>query len=323
MDVKRESILEKAVGHPLCEDLKVISAGEGWEDLVDRTVRSGPPPSREAPARKPSRATEAQLGSYMTHELRAPLTSIRSALGLLAMNLEGRLSPEEAETLRLAAKNAERLGGLIDDVMDFSKTRAGRMETSCEALIPEELLDEAVESLRAWAVAKGVRLAKLPSEEPLPRVWADRRRTVQALTNLVSNAIKFTPAGGRVELSARVGRHQHAGTIQFRVKDTGPGIPAKDLERVFACFEQSALGAKASHGTGLGLTLAKSMVELMGGRIWAESWPGLGATLCFTLPLVAPNAAKPVNAYPKKPQYSGLLLTLTKRLNSFVAAMFA
>ncbi|TPW19893.1 MAG: Two-component hybrid sensor and histidine kinase regulator [Elusimicrobia bacterium] len=315
--------MDKGYDHPLCSDLKVLPSEHGWEDLVDRSVRSGPALSREAAAEAPSVPSEAQLGSYMTHELRAPLTSVRSALGLLAINLEGRLTPEEAETLRLAARNAERLGGLIDDVMDFTKSRAGRVEVSCEALVPEALLDEAVESLRSWAVAKGVRLGRAAAEEPLPRIWADRRRTVQALTNLLSNAIKFTPAGGRVELSARLGRHHHQGTVQFRVKDTGPGIPAKDLERVFRCFEQSALGMKASSGTGLGLTLAKTMVELMGGRIWAESWPGLGATLCFTLPLVAPCAAKPVQAYPKPLEVSGLLVTLAKRLNSVVAALFA
>lgn len=303
--------MEKGYDHPLCSDLKILPAEHGWEDLVDRS------------APQPTAPTESQLGSYMTHELRAPLTSVRSAIGILAMNLEGRLTPEEAETLRLAARNAERLGGLIDDVMDFTKSRAGKIETSCEALVPEVLLDEAVESLRSWAVAKGVRLGRAQSEEPLPRVWGDRRRTVQVLTNLLSNAIKFTPPGGRVELSARLGRHQHHGTVQFRVKDTGPGIPAKDLEKIFRCFEQSALGLKASSGTGLGLTLAKTMVELMGGRIWAESWPGLGATLCFTLPLVAPCAAKPIDAYPKPIELSGLLVNLAKRLNTVVAALFA
>ncbi|MDE2291528.1 MAG: HAMP domain-containing histidine kinase [Elusimicrobia bacterium] len=318
--MSRETLDKKGYGHPLCRDLKVVSAEKGWEDLV---VREGPGPSREAPAPAPERPTESQLGSYMTHELRAPLTSVRSALGLLQMSLEGRLTPEEAETLRLALRNSERLGGLIDDAMDFTKVRAGRLELCCEALHPESLLDEAVESLRAWAVAKGVRLFRAESAEPLPRVWADRKRTVQVLTNLLSNAIKFTPAGGRVEASARLGRHQHAGSVQFRVKDSGPGIPHQDLERIFRCFEQSALGAKASQGTGLGLTLAKTMVELMGGRIWAESWPGLGATLSFTLPQVARGADRPVQVYRKPLEVGGLLVGLTKRLNTFVGFFFA
>ena len=315
--------MDNAYRHPLCKDLTVIPSSDGWEDLVDRSIRSGPGLSREAAGQTPRQASESQVASYMTHELRAPLTSVRSALSLLDMNLEGRLSTDEKETLRLALRNAERLGGLIDDIMDFAKLRSGKMEVSCEALEPHSLLDEAAQSLSSWALAKGVKLVKADPSEPLPRVWADRRRVVQVLTNLLSNAIKFPPAGGRVELSARLGRYQHAGTVQFRVKDTGPGIPAEDLEKVFRCFEQSALGAKCSQGTGLGLTLARTMVELMGGRIWAESWPGLGATLSFTLPLVADNSRRAVVAYKKPLEMGGLLVGLTRRLNSFVAALFA
>lgn len=315
--------MTKGTKHPLCDDLRVHSADNGWEDLVDRSIHAGPAASRETVVEKPERASENQLAAYVTHELRAPLTSVRSALGLLSMNLEGRLNHEEAETLRLAARNAERLGTLINDIMDFEKIRAGKMELTCEALNSEELLQEALESLSSWAVAKGIRMERVPSEEALPRVWADRKRVVQVLTNLLSNAIKFTPAGGRVELMARKGRHQHSGTIQFRVKDTGPGIPAKDLEKVFRCFEQSALGTKESQGSGLGLTLARTMVTLLGGRIWAESWPGLGATLNFTLPLVARDSKRPVEAYGKPVEMSGLLVGLAKRLNSVVAALFA
>lgn len=315
--------MEKPYNHPLCADLKVVPAENDWEDLVNRSVQAGPAQSRETAPERPERASEAQLASYMTHELRAPLTSVRSALGLLGMNLEGRLNEQETEILAMAARNAERLGTLINDIMDFEKLRAGRMEFTCEALGAEELLDEAAASLNSWAVAKGLRIIKISSEEALPRVWADRRRVVQVLTNLLSNAIKFTPAGGRIEVSARRGRHQHAGTVQFRVKDTGPGIPAKDLDKVFRCFEQSALGAKTAQGSGLGLTLARTMVTLLGGRIWAESWPGLGATLCFTLPMVASNANRPVEAYHKPAEMTGLLVNLSRRLNSVVAAFFA
>lgn len=291
-----------------------------WEDLVDRSAKPVPAPESKAPAQSDP---EKQIASYMTHELRAPLTSIRSALSLLQEQLNGRLAGDEKQILNLAVRNSERLNFLINDILDFGKIRAGKMSVDLEVVRPEELIKDAVDSMRAWAVAKGVKLVLLESEEPLPRVHADRKRTVQVLVNLLSNAIKFTPAYGVIEVAAAPGRHEHLGTVAFKVKDSGPGIPHEDLERIFACFEQSALGAKVSQGTGLGLTLAKAMVELMGGRIWAESWKGLGATFRFTLPIVQSDMARPVRAYPKKTEYHGLLLNLFRRMNSFIAALFA
>ncbi|OGR58409.1 MAG: hypothetical protein A2X36_07245 [Elusimicrobia bacterium GWA2_69_24] len=296
-----------------------------WEDLVDHGSQA--PAPQAAPVTKPSLpaepAKEAAIGSYMTHELRAPLTSIRSALGLLQMSSFDKLSPDERETVVLAIRNADRLDGLINDIMDFSKIQAGKMCMDLEPVAPESLLSDAIDAMRAWAVAKGVRLIRVDSDEPLPRVQADRRRTVQVIINLLSNAIKFTPAGGKVEVSAKLGGHGHAGTVQFRVKDSGPGIPAKDLERIFQSFEQSALGAKMSSGTGLGLTLARAMVELQGGKIWAESWKGLGASFLFTLPILIGTAARPIRPYRKPIEYHGLLSNVFRRLNAFVGALFA
>ncbi|MBI4348853.1 MAG: HAMP domain-containing histidine kinase [Elusimicrobia bacterium] len=274
----------------------------------------------------PAPVTEAEkeqkLASYMTHELRAPLTSVRSALGLLEEQLATRLQPDEQQVLTLAMKNADRLAGLINDILDFSKIQAGKMSMQLETLDPLALLQEAVDSLQAWALARGVRLVRGPSAGGLPRVRGDARRITQVLTNLLSNAIKFTPAGGRVEVSARMGRAEHTGTIVFSVKDTGCGIPQQDLEKIFRCFEQSAEGRKTSNGTGLGLTLAKSMVELQGGRIWAESWKGLGSTFHFTIPIVSEDLAVPVEVYPRSPEYHGLLVDVFRRLNAVVAAFF-
>jgi signal transduction histidine kinase len=276
----------------------------------------------EAPALPQPEDTERKLASHMTHELRAPLTSIRSALGILLMQLGERLAPEERQILQMAVRNSERLDSLINDIMDFSKIRAGKMSVEPAAADPRELIQEAIESLRSWATAKGVRLVRAETDEPAPRVFADRRRTVQVLINLLSNAIKFTPSGGKVEVSAVLGRFDHAGAVLFKVKDTGPGIPAADIERVFRSFEQSALGRKSSQGTGLGLTLAKAMVELQDGRIWAESWKGLGATFLFTLPIHT-GETRPVKLYPEPVRYHGLLTSIYKRLNSVVAALFA
>lgn len=311
-----------AYRHPLCKDLKVIPTASRpvWEDLVDRS-----PKTAQVEAKTPRRLADEKercMSSYMTHELRAPLTSIRSALGILEMQLTSRMTPEDAQILKMALRNADRLNGLIDDIMDYSKLRAGKMSVDAAPVSPEELMQEAAESLRSWAVSKGVRLARADSDEPLPKVYADKRRTVQVLTNLLSNAIKFTPAGGAVEVSAKLGAYEHAGTVVFRVKDTGPGIAPEDLEKIFHSFEQSALGEKSGQGTGLGLTLSKAMVQLQGGRIWAESWRGLGASLLFTAPLVRSDA-RPVRTYPKKIEYHGILVGLYRRMNSIVAALFA
>jgi signal transduction histidine kinase len=232
-----------------------------------------------------------KLGSYMAHELRAPLIAVISALDILKARLSGGLGPRDAQMLEVAVRNSRRLDGLISDILDFEKARSGKLNMRPEALRPEALVDEAFESLQAWALTRGIKFARERAQEPLPSVFADRRRTVQVLVNLLSNAIKFSPAGGRVSVRAEPGRRQDRGLVAFVVKDSGPGIARQDLERIFDCFEQSALGAKASQGTGLGLTLAKIMVERQGGRIWAESWKGLGATFLFTLPQASGDPA--------------------------------
>ena len=297
-----------------------------FEDLVERAAPTprAPAPVQPQPQAPKTLAQELdrKIASYMTHELRAPLTSVRSALGILQMQLEQTLDPEQRQILGMALRNADRLNGLIDDIMDFSKVRAGKMNVDSRPADPRDLIQEAIDSLRSWSVAKGVRLVRTGADEPLPRVHADRKRTIQVLINLLSNAIKFTPTGGKVEISASLGKFEHLGTVVFKVKDSGPGIPHQDLERIFRCFEQSALGTKTSEGTGLGLTLAKAMVELQGGRIWAESWTGLGASFLFTLPILTGDTDKSPAVYPKPVDYHGLLVSMFRRLNSVVAALF-
>lgn len=317
--------------HPLCKDLTVTQTNNEAviEDLVIREAAPVEPFIKEKahpPSFTPKQAEDKkdrQLSAYMTHELRAPLTSIRSALSIMEIQLGSRLAPEEAQILKMAMRNSDRLNSLINDIMDFSKVQAGKMSVEKEALRPEELMQEALDSLRSWAVTKGIRLSRIESEEPLPHVEGDRKRTIEVLTNLLSNAIKFTPQGGKIEISARLGGYDHAGTVAFRVQDSGPGIPADERDTIFRTFEQSALGKKSGNGTGLGLTLSKAMVELMGGRIWAESWKGLGAAFHFTLPIHQKDHARSIRPYPKRIRYHGLLVNITRRLNAVVAALFA
>ncbi|MDE2490048.1 MAG: HAMP domain-containing histidine kinase [Elusimicrobia bacterium] len=302
-----------------------------WEDLVVREPEAGAAPAPvPAPAVKPApaqpykpatRSAHQVQAAYLAHELRAPVTSIRLGLEILSEQILAKLEPDERQMLALAIRNTNRLEGLVDDIMDYSKIAAGKLAIVKDACEVRGLVDEAVDALKAAATAKGVRIVK-DVAPLLPRVSAESRRVVQVLINLLSNAIKFTPTRGTVTVAVVEGAREHQGTLLFKVKDTGPGVPAADLEKVFALFEQSsASNTKAAKGTGLGLTLARAMVELHGGRIWAESWKGLGATFCFTIPIASVDLARPVEVYAEPLEVHGLLAEFGRRFNA-VLAMF-
>ena len=173
------------------------------------------------------------------------------------------------------------------------------------------------------ALSKGIRLVR-EEQSDLPRVSGEAKRLIQVLTNLISNALKFTPARGKVVVSAKRGRYDHEGTVVFRVKDSGPGIAADALERIFAPFARDEEGGKGQiKGTGLGLALSKVLVELHGGKIWAESWPGIGAEFYFTIPISQEDRLESAPVYPQPIEYHGLIFALARRLNAFFAFFWA
>ena len=291
-----------------------------WEELA---LRCAKPRAVETPAPVvvPQRATpkhpEAISPSYLTHELRAPVTAIKLGLELLQDQLQGRLAPQEKKMLDLATRNSERLEGLVNDIMDYAKISAGKMDIAKEPCDARTLVSDAVESFQSMAIAQGVRLVK-EEGEPLPRVMAEPRRILQILTDLISNAVKFTPPRGHVVVSVSPGQYEHRGTLVFKVKDTGRGIPAEEIGKLFDFFVQAG-NTKPCEGTGLGLALSRMMVELHGGRIWAESWRGAGSSFFFTIPIAAQDMVQPIEVYPKPVEYSGILVSLSRRLNSFLA----
>jgi signal transduction histidine kinase len=229
---------------------------------------------------------EQKTAAYLTHELRAPLTSIRCALELLSEEAGG-LTPDSKECLAVARRNVERLKGLIDDILDLSKVQAGRMRLFPVPADPAALVREAVESLQPWARKRGVVLSA-EAAEGCPKVSAEPRRVVQILTNLISNAIKFTPAGGSITVRAEAGRRDDAGYGVFSVSDTGCGIHEEDQGRLFRFFCQAGTAEQRSEGTGLGLALSRSLVEIQGGTMRLESRVGEGSTFSFTLPVHMP-----------------------------------
>jgi two-component system sensor histidine kinase BaeS len=223
--------------------------------------------------------------SDVSHELRTPLSTIRGYVEGLA---EGVVEPSE-ETWTLLYAEFERLGRLVDDLRRLSRAEAGRLDLSMAPMSPAEAVRLAVGGMLPLFDEKGVELKSAVSED-LPSVLADVDRVVQVLSNLLSNALRHTPDGGRVVLKAEVS----GGEVAFEVTDTGTGIATEHLERVFERFyrvDKSRSRGEAGGGSGVGLAISRALVEAMGGRIRVES-PGLGegAAFWFTLPVSHPKS---------------------------------
>jgi len=228
-----------------------------------------------------------EFTSTLSHELRTPLTSIIGSLQLINTGMFGELDQDAAELAQVAERNAQRLLDLINDILDIERIDSGRLSLHAEDVALDELLQESVALNRAYAERFGVRL-RLRAEPPRVFVHADRRRLLQVMTNLISNAAKFSPEGGQVELSASCTDAR----IQVSVEDRGPGIPQEFRSRIFGRFAQadSALTRKKG-GTGLGLAICKRLIELMGGEISYADRAGGGTCFTFRLPASDPAVA--------------------------------
>ncbi|HEX6370443.1 MAG TPA: ATP-binding protein [Longimicrobium sp.] len=244
--------------------------------------------------------TRDEVLGVVAHDLRNPLMAISMYAHVLH---ESGLTPAQAEWLDVVLRNTERMNGLIQDLLDITALEAGRLRVQPAPCAVGPLLAEAVQLLEPQARAAGVRLSR-PEGEVVPAVVADRDRVLQVLSNLVGNAVKFTPAGGGVRLGAAA----RGGEVVFTVRDDGPGIGADDQPRVFDRFWQ---GTRRG-GAGLGLAIARGIVESHGGRIWVESAPGAGSTFSFTLPATelppGQPAGTPVPAAPAEGEAVRVLL---------------
>lgn len=217
--------------------------------------------------------------SVVSHELRTPLTSIHGSIGMLASGLLKPDSDQGKRMLQIAVDSTERLVRLINDILDIERIESGRVKMEKEFCAVDSLIAEAVNVVQPLADKAGVTL----SINGLPiQVWADRDRIVQTLTNLLSNSIKFSPAGNTVWLAVQ----QQSTQILFTVKDQGRGIPSDKLDTIFERFQQVDSSDSRNHeGTGLGLAICRSIVQQHDGQIWVQSVLGEGSTFSFTLPM--------------------------------------
>jgi signal transduction histidine kinase len=255
----------------------------GLEDIAQRVALGADNARLYQQARQASRARDDTLAA-ISHDLRNGLNTVLTAVGLLLRSLppdtEGRRDRRHVEAIR---RSAERMNSVIGDLLDVASIESGRLFVEPRREPVRPIIAEALAASREQAVEKSLRVEELVTADRM-EVICDRERVLQVLGNLISNAVKFTPDGGLVQ----VGAEPFDDEVLFTVRDTGVGISPKQLPHVFDRFWQAM--PKARLGSGLGLTIAKGVVEALGGRIWAESRPGDGTTFYFTLPLASPQA---------------------------------
>ena len=217
--------------------------------------------------------------STVSHELRTPLTSLRAALGLVTGGALQSRPEKMQQMLEIALGNTDRLVRLVNDILDLERISSGKSELHLTMCSAEDLLLRASDLLHAAASKVDIEIV-CPTNNV--QVWVDPDRILQTLTNLISNAIKFSPASGKIHLSAHYIDENEA---QIEIRDHGRGIPASKIESIFERFHQvDASDSRAMGGTGLGLAICRSIVSQHGGRIWATSTPGEGSTFHFTVP---------------------------------------
>ena len=226
---------------------------------------------------------KSQFLANMSHELRTPLNSIIGFSRVVLKGIDGPITDRQREDLDAIYNSGQHLLGLINDILDVSKIEAGKMELDFEPVNLEEIINGVMSTAIALVKDKAVDLQQSVPDE-LPIITADERRVRQILLNLVSNAAKFTDQG-----FIRVGAKVDGGQVCMFVEDTGKGIAEEELKKVFEPFTQVDASTTREHGgTGLGLTISHSFVQLHGGRMWVESQLGEGSTFYFTLPIEGP-----------------------------------
>jgi signal transduction histidine kinase len=225
--------------------------------------------------------------TIVSHELRTPLTSIKGFVENMLQGLTGPLNEKQQYYLTRIHLNAERLTRMLNELLDLSRIEAGKMQLLATPLSLQELFSDLIEGFQPLARQKSIEM-EVTLADIIPPVQADRDKLYEVVANLLDNAIKFTPPGGRVQISAEV---QDVRFVKIRVSDTGCGIPEEHRAKIFQKFYRVGSVAGSSNGAGLGLSIAKGLIELHGGTLDVESEPGKGSHFYFTLPYQGSDSA--------------------------------
>jgi len=218
--------------------------------------------------------------STVSHELRTPLAIIKQFAGIISDEIPGKLTEDQKQYIDIIKNGTDRLVRLINDLLDISKIESGAVVLKRTLVEMGRMTQGVVFALQPQAAQKHIELSAV-FQEPLPAIYFDSEKIVQVLTNLIGNAVKFTPENGRITVTIT----EREKEVEFSVADTGPGIAPEDMSKVFKRFQQFGRTAgSGAKGTGLGLAISKQLVEMHGGRIWVESKVGVGSQFIFTLP---------------------------------------
>ena len=263
------------IANPLIEDGQLAGMVVAFQDVSER--------------RRLDRMKD-EFISTVSHELRTPLTSLRASLGLISSGALDKRPEKRQHMIEMAIGNCDRLVRLVNDILDFEKMESGSLPLKCMTVEAVDLLRRAADVAHSAATAEHISFnIQAPSQAAPALVSVDPERALQVLTELVSNAIKFSPPHTVIRLGTQPAADRE---VCFVVEDQGRGISPEKLEHIFDRFQQGdASDSRALGGTGLGLALCRSIVEQHGGRIWAESTPGKGSRFLFTLPAAERAAA--------------------------------
>ncbi|MGV0026988.1 ATP-binding protein [Phormidesmis priestleyi] len=254
------------VSSPIREQQTIVGAVVVFKDITERQIIE---------------QMKDEFVSIVSHELRTPLTSIRSTLGLVASGWLDSHPEKSRRMLEIAFSNTNRLVRLINDILDIERIKFGKITMEKKSCNAADLMTQSADAMRAMAEKAGIKLCVTPIAVDL---WADPDRIIQTLTNLLNNALKFTPSHSTVWLTAETHAPSH---VLFCVKDQGSGIPEDKLEAIFDRFQQvDASNSRSQGGSGLGLTICREIVQQHDGKIWVESQLGVGSAFYFTLPLI-------------------------------------
>ena len=213
----------------------------------------------------------------VSHEFRNPLSVITESMSMMEDGLAGKVSSRQNKIINMVKRNADRLLSMISNILNLSAIESGKIKMNCEEIEIVSLVDYILGNYKIKAAEKKLIIEKKIAGN-INRIWGDKDKIEQVLVNLLTNAIKYTPVGGKIEINLLKTKDK----IRFEIFNTGAGVTEKEINKLFDKYER--LTAEKEEGTGLGLTIAKEIIELHKGKIWAESDPGTGSRFIFIIP---------------------------------------